>query len=246
MRRCGICARYAAGPAKRSSSIPKRRAASDGCQSARARRATPSREGRAPGEDTQSAGARRAAIRAAHATDASSETGFVVGEPATRARLSYSSAFAGALTNSAPRPCAPLRTCAETTARRRSARDRLASGCRDGSPLDEPHRHEHDGRDEQQVDEPPQCVGADQAEHPQHEHDGRYRPKHETLPPCLNLDSGDARSSGGDEVEERFRGMAERARLRIEEADLALDVQLLDVHFADGARLDILTDAHAG
>src|SRR4029079_10788003 len=65
-------------------------------------------------------------------------------------------------------------------------------------------------------------------------------------PPCLNLEAGAVRSSVGDQVEERFCRMAERARLGVEQPNLALDVQLLDRDLADGARLDVLAHAHPG
>ena len=53
------------------------------------------------------------------------------------------------------------------------------------------------------------------------------------------------RSSRRDELEEGLGGVAERARLGVEQAHLALDVQLLDGHLAQRAALDVLAHAHA-
>src|SRR5437762_4718956 len=60
-----------------------------------------------------------------------------------------------------------------------------------------------------------------------------------------NLEPGIARSSGGDQIEERRGCVAERTGLRVQEADLPLDVQLLHRHLAEDAGLDVLAHAHA-
>src|SRR5206468_366229 len=47
------------------------------------------------------------------------------------------------------------------------------------------------------------------------------------------------------ELEKRPRSVAQRTRLCIEKAHLPLDVQLLDVDFAQRAALDVLPHGHA-
>src|ERR1017187_3920747 len=53
------------------------------------------------------------------------------------------------------------------------------------------------------------------------------------------------RPTGAEEFEEGAGGVAQGAAGGVEEADLPLDVQLLDAHFAEQALLDFLFDTHA-
>src|ERR1051325_9648282 len=63
--------------------------------------------------------------------------------------------------------------------------------------------------------------------------------------PHPNLEPATARSSGGDQIEERRRGVAERPCFRVQQADLPLDVPLLRRHLAHDAGLDVVAHAHA-
>src|SRR2546421_8359663 len=54
----------------------------------------------------------------------------------------------------------------------------LAQSSYDGAALDEPHQHDHDRSHQQEVNEPPEGVRADQAQGPQHEQQHSDCPQH--------------------------------------------------------------------
>jgi hypothetical protein len=58
----------------------------------------------------------------------------------------------------------------------------ISSSLQRSPALDQTDNQHYDGKDEQDVNEPAQGVGADQSKEPKHQQDHKYCPEHKVVP----------------------------------------------------------------